>query len=408
MYFARYMEENGIEPVVITVDPEKAAYPAYDHSLSEKVKHVRVIHTSPGFSLFKAYSFVKSGKTKAVVPVGDVGSRKKTWFDKFSAYIRANYFIPDARVGWNKQVIPVAAGLLSKEKFDWVITTGPPHSTHLNALALRRQFAFHWLADFRDPWHEIYYNEIFKRTERADRKDLQLEREVLDKADTVLTVGPSMKSLLGRIGPGIDEKTFFIYNGYDSDLFEGLSSKRYPEFTIAHIGVWTNRQPSAEIVSGLKMLLKENPGKKIRFVTAGPVDEDILSQLKQVEGLVTDHRGRVPHREALQEMMNADLLLNNLSLMDKARILISGKLMEYIASGNHILVVGDREGDAARLLDPVENARVVSPGDQESMNEALRFFIRQERAEKNHSDFIRQYSRKSTAAQLVKLLNSRV
>lgn len=408
MYFAKYMEENGICPVVISIDPEKAAYPAYDHSLSKKVEHVRVIRTKPGFNLFKAYSFLKSGKSNKIVPVGDVGGNKKTLFDSMSAYVRGNYFIPDARVGWNKQVLPVAMKLLKEEHFDAIITTGPPHSTHLIGLELKKQFPIHWLADFRDPWHDIYYNSIFKRTPKADAKDKALETLVLKTADTILTVGPSMMELLSTKFEGLKEKTFFIYNGYDSELFEDIKPNRYNEFTIAHIGVWTLKQAHQEIIDSLNVILKNNPTLKLRFVVAGNIEQEILNKLKNINGLIVDFKGKVSHKDALQEMMNADLLLNCLAVQEQSKILISGKLMEYIASGNAILVIGNTEGDAAKLLSNISNAHIINPGEKEKTKEILLKLIESPKNQSNNSNFITQFSRAATTKELVNLLNLRI
>jgi glycosyltransferase involved in cell wall biosynthesis len=408
MYFAKHMEENGMIPVVITIDSEKAAYPAYDHSLSKKVEHVRVIRTKPGFNLFKAYSFLKSGKSKKIVPVGDVGGRKKTLFDSISAYVRGNYFIPDARVGWNKQVIPVAKELLKAEHFDAIITTGPPHSTHLIALALKKTFPIHWIADFRDPWHDIYYNSIFKRTKKADAKDEAFEKLVLQTADTVLTVGPSMKELLSSKYNGLKEKTFFIYNGYDSELFKDISAKRYNEFTIAHIGVWTLKQAHQEIIDALNFILINTSDLKIRFVVAGNIEQEILDKLKNIPNLILDFKGKISHKEALQEMMNANLLLNCLAVQEQSKILISGKLMEYIATGNEILVIGNTEGDAAKLIHNINNAHIISPGNTEEIKEVLLKVIKNPKTDSNSANFITQFSRAATTKELVNLLNLRL
>jgi hypothetical protein len=38
LYFAKYLEENGIIPIVVTVDPKKAVYPSFDNSLLLRIK----------------------------------------------------------------------------------------------------------------------------------------------------------------------------------------------------------------------------------------------------------------------------------------------------------------------------------------------------------------------------------
>ncbi|MCD8480837.1 MAG: hypothetical protein LRZ88_11935 [Candidatus Cloacimonetes bacterium] len=38
-----------------------------------------------------------------------------------------------------------------------MITTGPPHSSHLIGYRLKRETGIPWFTDFRDPWLDIHY-----------------------------------------------------------------------------------------------------------------------------------------------------------------------------------------------------------------------------------------------------------
>jgi hypothetical protein len=82
-----------------------------------------------------------------------------------------NFFIPDARIGWNAYALTEAKKLIQKEGIQRVITTGPPHSSHLVGLQLKAQFDIQWWADFRDPWTDIFYNKDLYRTVLAQKKD---------------------------------------------------------------------------------------------------------------------------------------------------------------------------------------------------------------------------------------------
>lgn len=404
MYFAKFLGENGIEPTVITINPKEAAYPAMDESLLKHTKDVRVMHTSGGFQVIQLYSKLKGGATAKQIPVGDFGSKKKTRFDKLAGYIRANWFIPDARVGWNKQVIPLAKKLLQEETFDFIITTGPPHSTHLVGLELKKLSSAKWIADFRDPWREVYYNNLFKRTKRADHLDKKLEMAVIESADLVLTIGPSMRDLLLRKLPNQPDKFAYVLNGYDESLFEKCEANRYKEFTLAHIGVWTAQQPYQEVVYALEQLIQQDSLRTIRFVLAGNVSEDILKALREIPQLIVDYRGKVTHAVAIQEMMNADVLLNCLALVGDSKILISGKLMEYLATGNTVIAIGNPEGDAAAIINQFEQAHVVVPGDVENLKKLIfeQLVNRNQLLEKTTTSS--KYSRRQTTKALADLL----
>lgn len=403
MYFAKYLGENGIEPTVITINPQEAAYPAIDESLLKHTENVRVIHTSGGFQVIQLYSKLKGGSATKEIPVGDFGSKKKTRFDKIAGYIRANYFIPDARVGWAKRVIPVARKLLSQEKFDFIITTGPPHSTHLVGLALKKEFPIKWLADFRDPWREIYYNNLFKRSVSADKKDAKLEMSVIKNADCILTVGPSLQQLLAEKLPEHASKFCYVLNGFDHEMFAGKKPNRYSEFTLAHIGIWTIQQPFEELAQALESLLKNQPDLNLRLLLAGRVDEPILNRFKLIDRLLVDYRGKISHPEAIQEMLNANLLLNCLSLHGDTKILISGKTMEYLATGNAFLAIGNTAGDANKIMQEFPNTFMAEPGDVHQ----IQGFIQEQLFKSTSGSSISlniAYSRKSTTKQLAQIL----
>lgn len=404
MYFAKHLEENGIKPIVVTIDPKNAAYATFDNTLLQEVKHIETHHTAGGFQILKFYSFLKSGNTKKKIPVGDLGTKKKSILDKISSYIRANYFIPDARVGWNKKAIPLVEKIIAKEKIDFIITTGPPHSTHLIGLEIHKKTGINWLVDFRDPWREVYYNNLFKRSKRSDLKDETLEKNVLNAATLILTVGPSMKKMLANKIPNQSTKVYSILNGFDEEKLVAIKGKRYPEFTIAHIGIWTLQQSNREIVESLTSITKQYPEWKIRFVLVGNIHPEIIQNLSAIPKILIDFRGKVSHQDALQEMMNADLLLNCLAEIPNSKMIISGKLMEYLATGNNVIVIGDKDGDAAELMSHVDNAKIVTPKDVATLTAEIIQFYSKERFAPSHNLSMKQYSRKSTTKLLADLL----
>lgn len=403
MYFCKHLKENGIEPVVVTIDPKNAAYPAIDESLLKHTEGIRVIHTSGGFQLIKLYSFLKTGNSKKEIPVGDFGSERKTRMDKLAGYIRANMFIPDARVGWNKKVIPVVKKLIAEEKIDTIITTGPPHSTHLVGLQVKKTTGIRWFADFRDPWVDIYYNKIFKKTARSERKDQFLEAEVLKNADKIITVGPTLGRLLAK--DIAESKIEVIHNGFDEGSFAGIEPKRYDEITICHVGVWTVLQPYAIVANALKRILNEHPALKLRFLIVGKAAGEIEQAFTGIDRLTLDLRGKVSHKEALTEMKNADILLNCLPIQENAELIVSGKLMEYLASGNKVLALGKTNGDAARVIAKAPHASIVAEDDEEGVYKALSEKIFSERLTSLEIPAeIQPFSRKQTAVKLAALI----
>ena len=404
MYFAKHLQSFGMEPIIVTIDPETASYNTFDESLLDEVSSIRTIHTEGGFQILKLYSFLKSGNANKKIPTGNLGSKEPSFFDKIASKVRANYFIPDARVSWNKKALPEIQKIIREEKIDLFITTGPPHSTHLLGLAIKKSFtSIKWIADFRDPWREVYYNNLFKRSKKADYKDAKFEKEVIEKSDLILTVGPSMAELISSKTSN-PSKVKHILNGFDASKVDGLTKQKHPGFTITHVGVWTLQQPFQEVVDALSQLLKEHTDWKINFRLVGNVHEDIVQALKTVKGLTVELLGKVNHQTALQEMMNADVLLNCLANMEQSKLLISGKLMEYLATGNNTIIIGNPNGDAAHLAQPIPNAEVVSPNDSNSLKVIIEKIYLSERLDSKPHPSIFNYTRENTARELKELI----
>ena len=174
----------GWEPYVVTVDEKQASYPVLDFELLEEVKGVHVVKTDTKEPL-KIYSKFISGSLNAGIPQGQVP--KQGWMTKMAAFIRGNFFIPDARKGWNYYAKRAAEKILKSDGIKKVITTGPPHSTHLVGSFLKTKYGIQWWADFRDPWVDIFYNQQLYRSYFAQRIDAYLEKKVLRNADGILT-----------------------------------------------------------------------------------------------------------------------------------------------------------------------------------------------------------------------------
>lgn len=403
MYFARYLQEFGIEPVVITVDEKYASYSSTDESLVEKVKHVRVYKTKT-LEPLRFYSFLKSGNAKKEIPQGNVGGKKKGLIDKFATYVRANFFIPDARVGWNRYAFSKASELIRNEKFDVIITTGPPHSTHLVGLKLKKKFDIQWIADFRDPWTEVYYNELFKRTPKNALKDQNLELSVLQKADCILTVGPSMKDLLDRKIPGQQEKVKYIYNGYDSEKMNGISRKAHSRFTICYVGILNANYPYQPFVTALTNCLEKHPDWEVTLKLVGRIEEDVIAAFETIPGIELIKNGNVPHPKALETMINADLLLLILPADESSKIIVSGKLLEYVASNVPILGILNPASDAAALIHKFAQGQAFHPDEIDQITSFLSNLKNGELPIKQELGNFEDFDRKNTAKQLAALI----
>ena len=95
--FVKYLRDFNIEPVVYTVD--EAKYPIIDESLKSDVpENIEVLKKA----IWEPNNLLSIFKKKETKTSAGFLNPNPTFFGKILQYVRANYFIPDARKFWIK------------------------------------------------------------------------------------------------------------------------------------------------------------------------------------------------------------------------------------------------------------------------------------------------------------------
>ena len=184
--FTKFLPEFGFKPVILTVDDNAASYAQLDESLLKEIDPNLSVYKT---KTFEPYNLYRKLSNKKEIPYGGFSNQRKiTLFEKLSRFIRGNLFIPDPRRGWNRYAIKKALELIRSEQIEVVVTTGPPHSTHLIGKKVKEKTGIRWIADFRDPWTDIYYYKDLYHLGLANKLDRYLEKNVLKLADQIITV----------------------------------------------------------------------------------------------------------------------------------------------------------------------------------------------------------------------------
>jgi len=412
MYFSKYLKDFGIEPFVVTVDEKQASYKFIDKKFLDHVKDVHVYRTDT-LEPLKFYSKLVSGDERQSIPQGFAGESKPGLFRKLSRFIRGNFFIPDARKGWNRYAYRKAEELIQSEKIELVITNGTPHSTHAVGLKLKKKYAVKWICDLRDPWTEAYYNDELYRTSIANFIDKSLEQKTLVAADLITTIGPGMAKLLkNKLKEEDQAKVRYVFNGYDAELFKGLKKNPSNKFVILHLGILSDKQPILPFLLALRAVLDTTDGmqNEISILFVGKVSPSIIAQVKDhLPEISFEQVDYVEHKKAIEYMLNANFLLNSLAETKQSELLISGKLMEYVATGNPILALGNPSGDAAELLSQVERAKVIARSNQKEMEDfILQIYSGWKKGERYEKSHLEKYSRYETTRQYAAIINELV
>jgi len=369
--FSKYLPEFGWEPIILTIDPEYAAYPVTDNSLTEGLPLSIKVHKTPAIDYFSIYK-----KDKSKIPAaGFANSVDNTLKGKIFRFIRGNFFLPDPRKGWNNYAFKKACDLIEAEGIRHVITTSPPHSTQLIGLKLKKKYpAIMWIADLRDPWTDIYYYKQFYPTIFSKMIDIRFERSVLKKADKIITVGVSLKTLFSSKMTDIKNKIEVITNGYDENDFSGIIATTPSIFTITYVGTLSDIYPIDGFLNALHNFKEKGNKFMLRFIGAVSLKQKDLIQSKTGDS-VLEFIPYVDHPAAIKFMLNSTVLLLIIPDHQSNKSIITGKLFEYIASGKPVVCLGPADGDAAGIIRDTGHGMTFSYTDSKWISEYLSTLI---------------------------------
>ena len=403
-----YLPKAGVETIVLTVDPAVASYPQLDESLCNDVPSGIKIYRTGTREILSLY---KKVSPKKEVPYGGFANEPNpNLIQKISRFIRGNFFLPDPRRGWNKYALAKAKEIIESEAIETIVTTSPPHSTQLIGLELKRLYPhLKWVADLRDPWTDIYYNEDLYPTRWAKKRNLRYERSVLLGADQIITVSEECKRLFAEKAD-VAEKIAVVPNGYDTKDFIQLGVVKELGIRNEKLGI-VNQQ--SEITSGasnlnifsyigvmapqydiepLKNLVQGRKDILLRFV--GVVSDEIRKEIESW-GVQTEFVSYVNHGKAIEYMQASDALMLFIPNVPNNEGILTGKLFEYLAAGRKILLFGPKYGDAMRLINECE------AGECYTEEFKLEEFLNKPY---QGNDNIKSYSREALAGKIASLL----
>jgi glycosyltransferase involved in cell wall biosynthesis len=344
--FVKYLPDFGIEPIVYC--PENPSYPIIDESLLSEIPEEVTIIKQP---ISEPYRFANllSKKSSKQISSGVIPKQKKqSLIQKILLYVRGNFFIPDARKKWVKPSVNFLSEYIQKNKINTIITTGPPHSLHLIGLQLKAELGVKWLADFRDPWTTIGYHKALKLSQSSRTKHLQLESKVLQTADALIVTSENTKQ---EFASKTNQPISVITNGYDAHHIQRPIKDK--QFTLAHIGSLLSERNPKQLWEALRELIEAHADFRSVFQIKliGVVSDDVLQTMISygLESYI-NNLGYVSHEEAIEQQMASRVLLMVEIDSEDTKVIIPGKVFEYMASGTPIVAIGPKDSDVETIL----------------------------------------------------------
>ncbi len=409
--FVKYFKEFGIEAIVITVDENKASYQIKDISLINDIPaDINVIKTNT-FEPFEFYKLI--GNKKEIPHSGFVNESNPGIIQKAMRFIRGNFFIPDARKGWNKFAYKAAEKIISTYKIDCIITSSPPHSTQLVGLKLKEKFGIPWIADLRDPWTDIYYYNQMLHTPIARKKDAAFERKVLEMTDAVLVVSKDIKRIFSSKSKSINEnKIVVIPNGYDEEDFSKDILHDPSSFIITYTGSIADNYTIDSFLNAYCKLIENHSDADIQLKFTGKISGNLFRKIENLK--IQDKvsfENYVPHKESVEKLQKSTILLMIIPEMEKNEGILTGKLFEYLGSGKPIVCIGPPHGDAAAIINECNAGKTFDYYDENGMTAYLEnLFEKWENAQIiiNSNEKVKNYSRKNLTYKLSDIIKNQL
>ena len=407
--FVKYLPENGFQPIVLTVQKPGGSVSQDETTLDEIPRDVHVIRTKS----FEPYHIYRAlgGKRSQDAPSfrGELvaGGTKRGLLSRLYFEYQRRYLIPDPKIGWFKPALKAADGIFDKYSPKIILSTSPEATAHLIALKLSKKFKVPFIADFRDPWISGFYS--LNRLKRALEKDVALEREVLENAESVIVVMKSYIDGFLKNHPDINPEKFrIIPNGFDESDYENLQPGEFTKFTLAHTGSIYHQRSPVPLFEAVKVFLENNPDAKDKFnlLLMGKID---TSFLKIAEGMGISENITIEefssHYDALSVQLGADALL----ILSEG--MMTAKIYEYLRAKKPIIGIAPK-GELHHQIDDWGIGRAFEP---KQVSEIAQFIenLYDNWSKKLHpimTDFktvdLKKYQRSYQAKQLAEILHS--
>ncbi|PIW98245.1 MAG: hypothetical protein COZ80_11570 [Ignavibacteria bacterium CG_4_8_14_3_um_filter_37_9] len=391
----KYLSEFGWQSTVATVAED--TFSQKDYSLLAEIPANITVHKIKTFEPFNLYRKFTGKKASDPLVASETISRENNNLShRISIWIRMNLFIPDARIGWYPFAVQFLKKLLKHEKFDAIITVGPPHSTHLVGLRLSKLFHLPHIPIFIDPWVDIIYYKDFRRSAITVGLDKYFESEVLRNASHLIFVTKSTRSDFVEKYPFALNKSTVLYWGYNEDNFSVIpeKDKTFEDKILLHAGNIFDYQNPKKLWQYLKG--KIAAGEKIKLQFVGTVSPGIReSIIKNGLEKVTEFFGFLPYQEVINKLCAADYLL--VCTTEKRHV--PGKLFEYLRSQVPILCFSEENPEVEELITTSNSGKFLS-----YQNSGEEFFKNMHTFATDLS-FAKGFDRKKAASKLAEILN---
>jgi glycosyltransferase involved in cell wall biosynthesis len=366
--FAKYLSKYGWQPIILTLTNN--SYDHLDHTRYEpELNHLKIIRAPliPGpLSIYSYFNKVRKLNNKKPTNVqAETFIRRMKTIETLKSLVR----LPDENQGWIFNVLLFGYYAMKIHGVDLFVTSGPPMSTHLGGLLLKKLSHAKWLADFRDPWMTSSWRKEIISTKISDKIEYQFEKQVVNAADAVVSTTDTVTDYFKSILPADKkEKCITITNGFDTADFpknaRTTAIGNLRKITLTHAGtLYLNRDPKPFFKALSDLTHRSDvtlPEFKIDLIGSGKFykESSIESIIRQysLESVIQLY-DKMPFQSCIERLQNSNALLLFAQGQPQQ---IPKKVFEYIKINRPILAITE-DGETKKLLEQFDNAFIADP-----------------------------------------------
>lgn len=372
--FARYLGEFGWTPIMLV--PENPEYQALDESLAKELPPDLIIRKARIFEpydLYRKFTGVKKGVSLDVA-VNKRGA-KKSFKQRVAEFIRATFFIPDARIGWYKNAVAEGMKITKEYPISMIYSSSPPYTVSLVARKINKLSGIPWVAGFRDPWTG-FESSTPNRWFLPKSIDKKLERSVFTDAKMVDVAWEGIREDVRGKYPKIPTSKFVhIPNGFDSadfpehDIVKRAIRERGEKFVITYSGSLYGPRNPRTFLEAIRKLIGSGSVEKeklhLRFVGRFGPDIHEMLDAPDVASMV-EKIDYVAHSRAVELVQDSDALL--LIVDDTATVgaIVPGKVYEYLGAMRPLIAFAPPDGAIGELLNETSGGKAIAQSDADS------------------------------------------
>jgi len=411
MKHVRYLREFGWQPVVLTV--ENGQFPARDDSLLAAIPHDVHVDRTRIYEPYDLYRMLTGKKPDSAIDVNTIKKDgvKLSGKEAIAEFIRATFFIPDARIGWLITARRAAIDLINRFDCNAIYSSSPPYTCSLIAKYAHNKTKLPWIAGFRDPWTGFISTP--KRWAIPAAIDRMLEKNVFKSANFVECAWEGIiKDALSKY-PDLDRQKFMhVPNGFDSADYPTIKKQENKKFTVTYTGSMYGRRNPASLFEALERLISDGKINKddltLKFVGRfGQEVEDMFDRATFKDSII--RIPYLPHEKSIEELLKSDALLLIVDESKESEEIVPGKVYEYVGAGRPIIAIAPQESAIAKLMQETKAGIVAHQTEIEKTGEIfLNYFNNWKRRTNLYEpniEAISKYERRNSAKHLAELLN---